>query len=231
MSLINCKNLTVAYEGKTVLSNLNFEIEKGWRVFVIGENGSGKTTLMQTMLGLKKPLEGKIIYGDGLKHNDIGYLPQQREIKKDFPASVYEVVLSGRLNKCGLFYTKKDKQAALESMAKLDILDLKNNSFKDLSGGQQQRVLLARALCATNKILMLDEPLTGLDSKTSAYLSSLLLDLNTKHEITLIIISHNFESTMNLSTHILHLNDNQVFFGTTKDYKKTTYYKLMGGKW
>ena len=120
MSLINCKNLTVAYEGKTVLSNLNFEIEKGWRVFVIGENGSGKTTLMQTMLGLKKPLEGKIIYGDGLKHNDIGYLPQQREIKKDFPASVYEVVLSGRLNKCGLFYTKKDKQAALESMAKLD---------------------------------------------------------------------------------------------------------------
>ena len=229
MALISCENLTVAYEGKPVISKLNFSINQGDRVFIIGENGSGKTTLMQTLLGLKKPTKGKVVYGDGLKQNEIGYL-QQKSISKNFPASVFEVVISGRLNKCGLFYKKQDKQIALENLEKMGILNLKNKSFSDLSGGQQQRVLLARALCATSKLLMLDEPLTGLDAKSSSELSKTILKLNKDNNVTLVVISHNFENAMDMSTHILHLGDYETFFGTIEEYKQSNLFNNIGGK-
>ena len=165
MALIKCENVSIGYEGQMVVHDLNFEINQGDYLCIVGENGSGKSTLVKSLLGLKNVDKGKIVFGDGLKQTEIGYLPQQTDVKKDFPASVYEVVLSGRLNSRGMkpFYTAEDKKQAWEKMDMLGIRDLAKQCFRDLSGGQRQRVLLARALCATKKLLLLDEPVTGLD--------------------------------------------------------------------
>ncbi|NLK69941.1 MAG: ATP-binding cassette domain-containing protein, partial [Clostridiales bacterium] len=160
MALINCSNITMSYEDNIVFKDLSFEVNKGDYLCIVGENGSGKSTLVRGLLGLKSPVSGKIEYGDGLKKTEIGYLPQQTSVQKDFPASVYEVVLSGCLNSRGIkpFYSKAEKNTALKNMKRLGIEDLKQKCYRELSGGQQQRVLLARALCATKKILLLDEP-------------------------------------------------------------------------
>lgn len=162
--MLNIKDLSVFYDNNEVLSNINFSLNKGDYLSIIGENGSGKTTLIKTILGLIKPKKGNIHF-DNIKKNEIGYLPQQGIIQKSFPASVFEVVISGRLNnkKFLPFYTHKDKKIALDNLKKLNIENLKNKSYKDLSGGQQQRVALARALCSTKELLILDEPSTGLD--------------------------------------------------------------------
>ena len=160
MAQITCKDLSFAYDGHTVLSGINFSIDAGSYLCIVGENGSGKSTLMKGLLGLKKPASSSITLGDGLKQTEIGYLPQQTQLQRDFPASVYEVVLSGRLNSMGgrMFYNAEDKKAAQENMERLGIEDIKNRCYMELSGGQQQRVLLARAMCATKKLLLLDEP-------------------------------------------------------------------------
>ena len=172
MSLLTCQDASFSYEGTAVLSDLCFSVEAGDYLCIVGENGAGKSTLLKGLLHLKKPSSGLVLTGDGLKSTEIGYLPQQTAAQKDFPASVWEVVLSGRLNGCGLrpFYNRADRQDVQEKLALLGITELRRRCYRDLSGGQQQRVLLARALCATKKLLLLDEPVTGLDPVMTAEL-------------------------------------------------------------
>jgi zinc transport system ATP-binding protein len=218
MSYIEAKNLSVGYDGEVVGKDISFTVNKGDYLCIIGDNGSGKTTLMKTILGLKKPLSGEIIMGDGLKKNEIGYLPQQTVIQKDFPASVKEIVLSGCLSKCGMrpFYKKEEKALALENMKRMGIEALQDKCYRELSGGQQQRVLLARALCATEKLLLLDEPVSGLDPNVTAEMYKLIEQLN-KDGVTIIMISHDIESAVKYASHILHIGEN-IFFAEKAQY-------------
>lgn len=218
MALLTIQNLTLGYESRTIVENLNFTVNKGDYLCIVGENGSGKTTLMKTLLQLKSPISGDIIVGDGLKKNEIGYLPQQTIVQKDFPASVKEIVISGCQGRCGLrpFYNKQEKQIAKENMERMGIIDLANRCYRDLSGGQQQRVLLARALCATRKILLLDEPVSGLDPKVNMEMYNLIEELN-KEGITIIMISHDMSAALRYASHILHIGD-KIFFGTKEEY-------------
>lgn len=223
MAFIECKNAAFGYEGKAAVDQLNFKIEEGNYLCIVGENGSGKSTLMKGILGLISPMEGEIVLSDGLCKNEIGYLPQQSEIQKNFPASVYEVVISGRLNSMGrrIFYNREDKKEALEKMEMMGITHLKNHSYQELSGGQRQRVLLARALCATKKVLLLDEPVTGLDPATTREMYRCIRELNQKHGIAIIMISHDIDMAVQEATHILQLAETQVFFGTTAEYERS----------
>ena len=220
MAQITCKDLSFAYDGHTVLSGINFSIDAGSYLCIVGENGSGKSTLMKGLLGLKKPASGSITLGDGLKQTEIGYLPQQTQLQRDFPASVYEVVLSGRLNSMGgrMFYNAEDKKAAQENMERLGIEDIKNRCYMELSGGQQQRVLLARAMCATKKLLLLDEPVTGLDPVATNEMYNLI---NLCDGTSVIMISHDIHEAVRYATHILHLGNRQLFFGTTAQYRES----------
>lgn len=232
MSLITCNNVSLAYDGKTVVENLSFEVNGGDYLCIVGENGSGKSTLIKGLLGLKHPVSGEIRFGDGLKANEIGYLPQQTSHQRDFPASVYEVVLSGCINRTGrhMFYSKEQKQLAADNMKRLHIEHLKKTCYHELSGGQQQRVLLARALCATEKLLLLDEPVTGLDPIVTNELYSLISDLNKSFGLTVIMVSHDIISAVDYADHILHLKNGPVFFGKTEDYRKSEIAKsFMGG--
>lgn len=220
LALLTCDNVTVSYDGNVVLSDLSFKVNKGDYLCIVGENGSGKSTLIKGILGLKQVSQGRFIYSDGLKQNEIGYLPQQTGIQRDFPASVWEVVLSGCLNKKGIggFYNKSDKSLALKNMEKLNIIPLKKRCYRELSGGQQQRVLLARALCATGKIILLDEPVAGLDPIATGDMYNIINNLN-KEGITVIMVSHDIVSAVDHASHILHLSSNgEVFFGSTNDY-------------
>ena len=223
MALITCKNAAFAYDGRVVVDQLDFTVQKGDYLCIVGENGSGKSTLMKGILGLMKPKSGEIIMGDGLKSTEIGYLPQQSSAQKNFPASVYEIVLSGRLNSRGLmpFYSKADKQAALDNMERLGILPLGKKPFSELSGGQQQRALLARALCATKTTLLLDEPTAGLDPLVTEELYGTIKALSKDLGITIIMISHDIQAAVKYAGQILHLQNRQTFFGTTEDYLKT----------
>lgn len=221
MALLKCIDVNLGYDNQIIVEGLNFEVNPGDYLCIVGENGSGKSTLMKTILKLKKPLSGEIIMGDGLIQNEIGYLPQQTIIQKDFPASVEEIVLSGCLNNSGLkpFYSKEQKQLARENMEKMGITHLSNRCYRELSGGQQQRVLLARALCATHKILLLDEPVSGLDPVVTEEMYNLINELNKKYHITIIMISHDLSSTIKYATHILHISHKPLFFGKVEDYK------------
>lgn len=220
MALISCKNVSMSYDGNTVLSDVNFKVYSGDYLCIVGENGSGKTTLMKGILGLLPVSAGQLTFSDGLKQSEIGYLPQQTGIQRDFPASVYEVVLSGCLNSRGLkpFYSRKEKQAVIKNMDKLGIAPLKKRCYRELSGGQQQRVLLSRALCATKKLLLLDEPVTGLDPIATSELYALIKKLNTEDGITVIMVSHDIVSAVENADHILHLSDKKMFYGKTTEY-------------
>ncbi|HJA19821.1 metal ABC transporter ATP-binding protein [Mediterraneibacter catenae] len=232
MPLIKCENVSIGYEGQTVVKDLNFAIEKGDYLCIVGENGSGKSTLVKSLLGLKSVEKGRITFGDGLRQNEIGYLPQQNDTQKDFPASVYEVVLSGRLNSRGFhpFYTSGDKREAVEKMELLGIRDLERQCFRDLSGGQKQRVLLARALCATKSLLLLDEPVTGLDPIVTGEFYQLIRRINRDSGIAVVMVSHDIESAVEDATHILHLQETALFFGTTEDYRRSRIgRKFLGG--
>lgn len=223
MSLLKCANVSLAYDGNTVVKNLSFEVNKADYLCIIGENGSGKSTIVKALLGLIEPKSGTISFGDGLKQNEIGYLPQRTTIQKDFPATVSEVVMSGCLNSSSplsFFYSKEQKTKAAENMEKLQITDLKNRSFRELSGGQQQRVLLARALCATKSLLLLDEPMTGLDPVVTNEFYELIKRINVEG-ITVIMVSHDIKCAVDNSTHILHLRHEPLFFGKTNDYIHT----------
>lgn len=220
MPLISCKNVTMTYDGITALDNVSFDISQGEYLCVVGENGSGKTTLMKGLLGLVPLKSGDIVFGEGLKRCEIGYLPQQTVIQKDFPASVYEVVLSGCLNKCDMrpFYNKAEKKRAADNITLLGIDDIARKSYRDLSGGQQQRVLLARALCATEKLLLLDEPATGLDPTATASLYECITKLNEKAGVTIIMVTHDIEGAISNAHTILHLNTGIVYFGSAHGY-------------
>ena len=222
MALITCKDVSFAYDGRTVAEGLDFEVHKGDYLCIVGENGSGKTTLMKGLLGLNRPKTGFITTAEGLTSTSIGYLPQQTTAQKDFPASVHEVVLSGRLSRRGIlpFYSKQDRQTALANMEKLGILSIAKKSFRELSGGQQQRVLLSRALCAAKDVLLLDEPVAGLDPLATSDLYKTIKSLS--HEgVTIIMISHDIHAAAEYASHILHLQNRQIFFGPTADYKQT----------
>ena len=216
MPQLICQDLSLGYDGKTVASSLSFAVNSGDYLCIVGDNGSGKTTLMKTILGLKEPVSGQIKTGENLTPGEIGYMPQQSVIQKDFPASVKEVVRSGCLSRRGFrpFYSKREKQTADENMEKLGILGLAKRCYRELSGGQQQRVLLARALCATQKILLLDEPAAGLDPAASADMYELIAKLN-GNGATIIMISHDITASVKYASHILHIGGgSSLFFGT-----------------
>lgn len=219
MALIKTEKLTLSYENMTVIENLNFEVAPGDYLCIVGENGSGKSTLVKALLGLKKPESGSIEFGGGLKQKEIGYLPQQTNAQRDFPASVFEVVISGCLNSRGLrpFYSAKERKTALENIERLGISELKNRSYRELSGGQQQRVLLARALCATKKLLLLDEPVTGLDPMVTAEFYELIAEIN-KNGITIIMVTHDMQSALKYASHILCLTESDGFFGDVSEF-------------
>lgn len=235
MAQIICQNLKLGYDGKVLVKNLTFSINKGDYLCIVGENGSGKTTLMRTLLHLQQPVEGAVLLGDGLSKNEIGYLPQQTQIQKDFPATVREIVLSGCQGRCGArpFYSKEEKELANEMMEKVGIMHLAKRCYRELSGGQQQRTLLARALCAARKILLLDEPVTGLDPKATAEMYDLIADLNRKGGITILMISHDIEAAVQCASHVLHIGE-VCCFGTKTEYLKSkahgTFLRTTGGE-
>ena len=220
MAQLTCKNLTLGYNSKVVASNINFEVNKGDYLCILGENGAGKSTLMKPLLHLINPLDGSIETGDGVLADEIGYLPQQTEVQRDFPASVREIVLSGCQSRCGRrpFYNKAEKQLAVQAMEKMNITPLARKCYRELSGGQQQRVLLARAFCATQKMLLLDEPVTGLDPQATEEMYSLIKELN-RNGITIIMISHDVDAALKYASHVLHIGK-EIFFGEVKDYDK-----------
>ena len=218
MSLLTVKELALGYDGNIILDHLNFTVNAGDYLCIIGENGSGKSTLMRTLLGLQHKVSGEILYEDGLERSEIGYLPQQTVVQKDFPAAVREIVLSGFQGKCGLrpWYTKEEKRLARKNMERMGIVDLADRCYRDLSGGQQQRVLLARALCATGTMLLLDEPVSGLDPVVTTEMYELIEKLN-KEGLTILMISHDMGAALRYASHILHIGD-YVFFGTKEEY-------------
>jgi zinc transport system ATP-binding protein len=223
MVLIECQDLAFAYEEKTVVRGLNFSVETGDYLCIAGENGSGKSTLIKGILGLIRPAQGFIRMDKGLKAQEIGYLPQQGAAQRDFPAGVFEVVLSGRQNHRGLrpFYSRKDREAAAENLKRLGIEDLRRDCYRELSGGQQRRVLLARALCASEKLLVLDEPAAGLDPLVTADLYRLLSEINRDLGVTLIMVSHDIGAAVSTAGLILHLQNEQLFFGTAGEYRQS----------
>lgn len=232
MSILKCEDLSFSYEGRTVLHDVNFHVDAGDYLCIVGENGSGKSTLIKGLLGLKTPDSGRIIHADGLKPNEIGYLPQQTEMQRDFPASVREVVLSGCLNSMGrrFRYSKADHERADMNMERMGIEDLASESYQALSGGQQQRVLLARALCATKKLLLLDEPVTGLDPKASAEMYNIIKLINLCDNISVIMVSHDLHEAVRYATSILHLGHKQLFFGSAAEYRESAQARrFLGG--
>ena len=221
MALITLKDVTIAFEGVVAVNGANVSIDKGDYLVIVGENGSGKSTIIRAILGLVRPQKGRVSYGDGLKKNQIGYLPQQTIAQRDFPASVEEVVLSGCIARMGrrMFFAPAQKQLAEEKMRLLDIEKIRRQSYRTLSGGQQQRVLLARALCATDSILLLDEPVTGLDPEATAEFYSIVRKLNREHGVAIVMVSHDLHGSMRDASKVLVMNHGVDFLGTVADYE------------
>ena len=233
MKLITCRDVSFAYEGNVVVEGITFDVEEGEYVCIVGENGSGKSTLIKGILGLIKPKLGSIDRSSDLKSFEIGYLPQQSIVQRDFPASVFEVVLSGRLAQRGLspFYSKIDKSIARENIERLKISDISDKSYRELSGGQQQRVLLARALCSTGKILLLDEPVAGLDPIVTLELYEVIREINKTLRIAIIMVSHDIVSSVKYSDKILHLQNKQLYFGSSNQYAESEIgRRFLGGE-
>ncbi len=221
MAYVSVKDLEIGYEKRVVQEPLNFTVEQGDYLCIVGENGAGKSTLMKTLLGLLEPVGGQILLGDGLKRSEIGYLPQQTIVQRDFPASVREIVQSGCQNRCGLrpFYNKGEKALAAENMERMGITDLADCCYRELSGGQQQRVLLARALCAAQKVLLLDEPVSGLDPRVTLEMYELIGRLN-REGVTILMISHDIAASVRYARHILHIGG-RIFYGSVEEYKES----------
>lgn len=231
MAYILCKNLAVGYEGKAVCEQIEFEVNPGDYLCIVGENGAGKSTLMKTLLHLTKPVSGEILYGDGLNMHEIGYLPQQTIVQRDFPASVMEIVLSGNIARIGFrpFFGREEKERARKNMERMDIWNLRKKCYRNLSGGQQQRVLLARALCATTKLLLLDEPVSGLDPKVTAEFYNLIENLN-QEGTTILMVSHDMQAATDYASHILHMGKKDKFFGTKEQYLNSRIWKRLEEK-
>lgn len=222
MALITLQDVTIAFEGVPAVEHVSYQVNRGDYMVLIGENGSGKSTLMRAMLGLVHPCAGTVRYGDGLKRNQIGYLPQQTAVQRDFPASVEEVVLSGCINQLGsrFFYGKNLQRKAHEKMAMLDIENLSEKPYRTLSGGQQQRVLLARALCATDALLLLDEPVTGLDPGSTQELYGLIRRLNREHGVSVVMVSHDLHGSMADANKVLVVDRGVSFCGSIEEYRR-----------
>ena len=232
MELLSLKNVSIGYEGKPIAENISFTLNSGDYLCIIGENGAGKSTLMKTLLSLKVPLSGEIKFAEGFSKAQIGYLPQQTDVQKDFPATVFEVVLSGCLNGCGLrpFYSKTQKEKAEMWLNCLEILKYKKRSYRALSGGQQQRVLLARALCAANGLILLDEPTAGLDPIVTKNMYDLIKKINAENGVTIIMISHDLAAAMKYASHILQISHGSTFFGSVEKYQNSAEGKAFLGK-
>lgn len=228
MALITCQNASFAYEGRVVVNNLNLEIEKGEYLCVVGENGSGKSTLIKGLLGLISPVHGRVSYGDGLERASIGYLPQRTDVQNDFPASVWEVVSSGCRSKSP-FLSKALRKEAEENMALLGISDIRKQSFMELSGGQQQRVLLSRALCATRSLLLLDEPVAGLDPLVTREMYEIIQMLHRNRGLTVVMISHDIGAALTYADRILHMSHGVPFLGTPEAYRASDLGRLFAG--
>jgi len=227
MPLITCTDLGFAYDGQTAVSGINCAIQQGDYLCIVGGNGSGKTTFLKGILGLIRLSEGTLVFDDKLQSKDIGYLPQQMLVQRNFPAVVKEVVLSGRLSRLGAipFYRQEDRIAVQESLALMDISGLAKTSFSELSGGQQQRVLLARAICTAPdglKILMLDEPMNGLDPHVRQDLYATITDLNQRHGITILMVTHDVQMSVRYASHILVVEGKQEFYGTAHEFEHTS---------
>ena len=218
MTQLICRDLTLGYEGRIVAENLNFEVNRGDFLAIVGENGSGKSTLLKAILHLHAPISGSIRFGEGLDRTSFGYLPQRSEVQSDFPASCFEVVLSGALAGCGLrpFYRRAQKKRAEEAMKRLDVFDLRDKPFSKLSGGQQQRVLLCRALCSADQMLLLDEPAAALDEASKKELYHTVARLKSEG-VTVLMITHDLRAVSEFATHVLHVGA-PVFFGKTEEY-------------
>ena len=222
MSQIICKDLSLGYEGHTVCEGLNLTVNKGDYLCIVGDNGSGKTTLMRTLLSLKPALSGTISFDDGITARDIGYLPQQSELQKDFPASVEEVVLSGCTSRLGkrFFMGKAERLEAMQNMKMMNVYDLAKQSYRTLSGGQMQRVLLARALCAANKILILDEPVSGLDPHATADMYETIHHLNKHTGITIIMVTHDIDNALRDATAVLKISKEPTYYSSVDEYRR-----------
>lgn len=232
MPQLICEDVTLGYEGNAVTENLSFSVSSGDYLCIVGENGAGKSTLIKALLGLIRPMKGRIYTGDSLKASEIGYLPQQTVVQRDFPASVREIVYSGLAGKKGFFYSKEDKLQASRQMEKMGIKHLEKRCYRELSGGQQQRVLLARALSATEKMLLLDEPAGGLDMRTKEEMYELISRLNREDKITVIMVTHDMPAAVKYASHILHLSHRPLFCGKKEDYLKSDaweYFNAIGG--
>ena len=216
---IQCNDLVLGYEGKVVTEGLTFSVNKGDYLCIVGENGAGKSTLIKALLGLNPPISGSITMPEGLTSRAIGYLPQHTAVQRDFPASVKEIVLSGCLGNGGFhpFYTGAQKALAARQMERLGITELSNRCYRELSGGQRQRVLLARALCATEEVLLLDEPVAGLDPVVTKEMYDIILQLN-RSGVTVIMVSHDIAAAVRYATHILHLSRTPLYFGSKSGY-------------
>ena len=221
--LLKCEHVDFGYENQDAVIDVSLEVSTGDYICIVGENGSGKSTLMKGILGLLKPTEGKIEISEELKKAGIGYLPQQTAAQKEFPATVFEVVISGCLGKRGNrpFYSPKEKQTALSNLERLGIADLKKSCFRDLSGGQKQRALIARALCATDKLLILDEPITGLDPSAIQDFYNIIRKLNREEQVAILMVSHDMANIVRQAGKILHLQQKALFWGTVQDYLKS----------
>ena len=232
VTVLSCQDMTIGYENQEVLSHLTLEVKEGDFISILGENGSGKSTLVKTILGLIPPLCGKFEFREGFSHKNIGYLPQQSSAQRDFPASVLEIVLSGFLGKKGWrpFYTREEKELAVTYLREMNMEDLKYRTYRNLSGGQQQRVLLARALCAAEELLVLDEPVTGLDPTAQAELYQMIDHLNKRHRMTILMISHDIPASVKYSNKIIHLEEKHYFFGTKTEYKTSALYQQWKGE-
>ncbi|MDD7614780.1 MAG: metal ABC transporter ATP-binding protein [Clostridiaceae bacterium] len=230
MQLLKCENVHMNYDSTKAVNGVSFSVDEGDFLCIVGENGAGKSTLLKGILGLQKISEGKVIF-NGIKKSEIGYLPQRTQVQKDFPAAVKEVVLSGRIGRKGkLFYSAEDRQIAEENMETMKISDIRNKSFNELSGGQQQRVLLARALCATDRLLLLDEPTAGLDPFVTEDMYRLIEHLNSEHGVTVIMVTHDIKSAVKYANKILCMEHDGDFFGTTQEYLDTPAAKrILGG--
>lgn len=229
--VLACEDVTLGYEHKPLLEHLTLTVRAGDYLCIVGENGSGKSTLLRSLLGLLSPLAGKIDC-PAQREGRLGYLPQQTPTQRDFPATVTEVVLSGFSNRrARFFYTAEERSTALMNLGKLGVLELKDKCYRELSGGQQQRVLLARALCATRKLLLLDEPVTGLDPVATGELYNLIKLVNLCNDITVIMVTHDIDAALRYATHVLHLGHQQLFFGTAAEYKQSdAARRFLGGR-
>ncbi len=222
MNVIDVKNITVRNERTLALSDVSFSVKKGEFLTIVGENGAGKSTLVRVILGLAAPDGGSVTVADSVR-GKLGYLPQQSSAQRDFPASVYEVVLSGCIGQTGLFpfYSRAHRARARGNMEMLGITHLAKKSYRALSGGQQQRVLLARALCAADEVLLLDEPTAGLDPLVTRELYTTVRHLSADHGMTVIMVSHDIAAAMQYSDRILHLATSLRFLGTPAEYAQT----------